>query len=310
MRPTPLALFALAQFALALFTLALAPTGAFAAASEDAYLAARDAAIARIKKLAAKKDAEDVIGKEQEKALADLQNRLQAIVGDLDVTGYPARGKIAIESLSDDEIGFSVLDALRFSQSDDGPEAVVTTDALLAKWLSDRAQWWKKSGTPLPEVEDALKTDDFYTEALGPDAAFSKNADIPIRKPEGASFAAALLGGWAQDIGPNPAQEIIVALRKDGKVYIASETTTRAGKIPACDAIWTEAAGKAEKLAQKYSEGGAKDEKLIEESMALQEKGDADYRACFAERAPKEPFFPELLKEAQAIADRFGGKQR
>ncbi|MCC3244619.1 hypothetical protein LG047_04650 [Methylocystis sp. WRRC1] len=295
MRQTPLALLAL------VLTLA----SAFAATPEEAYLAARDAAIAKIKKLEAKQGAEDAVGKEQQKALADLEKRLQGIIGDLAVKPYPAKGKINIDTLSENEIGFGMLDTLRFSQEDNGAQAIVTTDGLLDHWLRTQSQWWKKTDKSAPDAESALKSDDFYTEAIGSDAAFTKTADIPIMKPEGAVFAVALLGGWAQDIGPNPSQEIIVALRRGGKVYIATEAAKGAEKIPACDAIWKDAESKAEKILQKYNEGGMKDEKLFDESTAAQTKGDDDYRACYAARAPKEAFFAALTREAQEIADRF-----
>jgi len=295
MRQTPLALLALA------LTLA----SAFAATQEETYLAARDAAIAKIKKLEAKQGAEDAVGKEQQKALADLEKRLQGIIGDLEVKPYPAKGKINIDSLSENEIGFGMLDSLRFAQEDNGAQAIVTTDGLLEHWLRAQSQWWKKKEASAPNAETALATDEFFTEAIGADAAFTKTADIPITPPEGATFAVALLGGWAQDIGPNPSQEIIVALRKGGRVYIAIEGAKKAERIPDCDAIWAEAQSKVEKLLKKYNEGGMKDEKVFDESTAAQARGDDDYRACFAAHAPKESFFPALTREAQEIVDRF-----
>ena len=39
-------------------------------------------------------------------------------------------------------------------------------------------------------------------------------------------------------------------------------------------------------------------------AWAPEEKGDADYRACIGREAPKQAFFPALIEEAQAIADR------
>jgi len=302
MKLTPIALFALA------LTFASAPplTGAFAATPEEAYLAARDAAIAKIKKLEAKKGTEDAVEKERQKALADLEKRLREIIGGLPAPAYPAKGKILTDSLSENDIGFGVLDSLRFAKADDGPQAVVTTDGLLDHWLRTQAQWWKKNQKSAPDAETALKTDDFYTEAIGPDAAFAKTADIPITKPEGATFAVALLGGWAQDIGPNPSQDVIVALRKGGKTYIASENAKGVGEIAACGAIWAEAERKANAAFEKGKSGGPDDEKNADTGWAIQSRGDEDYRACFAAHAPKEAFFPALVREAQKIADRFG----
>jgi hypothetical protein len=38
-------------------------------------------------------------------------------------------------------------------------------------------------------------------------------------------------------------------------------------------------------------------------SSKMEDKGDADYRACIGKKAPQEAFFPALIKRAQAIAD-------
>ncbi|MCX7900398.1 MAG: biotin/lipoyl-binding protein, partial [Methylocystis sp.] len=49
---------------------------------------------------------------------------------------------------------------------------------------------------------------------IGVGAAFAKSAGLPITAPAGAAYASARLGGWAQDVGPNSDQEIIVVLQK------------------------------------------------------------------------------------------------
>lgn len=278
---------------------------AVAATPEEGYLAARDAAIAKIKKLEEKKGAETAVGKEQTKALAALDKQLQPIVGGLAIKAYPAKGAISFDTLSKNEVGFGVLDGLRFASADGGPQAVVTTDGLMTKWLSKPAEWWTKTRKTPPSIDEALATDGFYTFAIGPDAAFTKMASLPIKAPDGAAFATATLGGWSQDVGPNPEQEIIVALRKGDKIYIASERAKKYKDIPACEAIWKEAQTKAEATYKKYADGGAKDQKAFDAYNAINDKADKTYRACYAERTPKEAFFPAVVKEAQEIADRF-----
>lgn len=291
----------------ALLTLFFVPSPATAGSPEEDYIAARDAAIASIKKIEAKNPDADV-SKTDRKALADLEKRLQAIIGPLAVKPYPAKGKIAIETLSDNEVGGGGLDALRFGKDGDGPNVYVTTEGLLAKWIAKPADWWTTKGKTPPSTDGALANAEFYTFAIGEDAAFSQMADLPIEKPAGTDAALAKLGGWAQDIGPNPNQSIIVALRKGGKVYIASQAAKKYKGIPACETVWKEAGRKADALFKKYQDSDAKDEKIFNAYTAEQEKGDKDYRACYAGRLPKEAFFPALLKEAQEIADRFGGQ--
>jgi len=295
MKPTLLALPAL-----------LLAFAASAGTPEEDYIAARDAAIAKIKKLEAKNPDADV-SKIDQKALSDLEKRLQAIIGDLTVKPYPAKGKIGFDTLSENEVGGGGVDGLRFIKGDDGPQVYVTTDGLTTKWLA-KEDWWKEKRKAPPEIDEALADEDFITAAVGEDAAFSKTAALPITKPEGATFAYALLGGWAQDIGPNPNQDIVVAIRKDGKIYIAEEQAKRFKPVAACDAVWKDSEKKADAIFKKYQASGAKDEKIFNSYTAEQEKGDRDYRACIGERAPKEAFFPELVKEAQQIADRFGAR--
>ncbi len=291
-----------------LMALTLFAAGAAAATPEEAYIAARDQYVQQIKALEEKKNGEATAEREQKKALADLEKRLQGIIGELNVKGYPAKGKIMAESLSENDIGYGLLDSLRFAETDDGPQVVVSTDGLLAQWLRKQAEWWKKQSKSPPDASNALTSDEFYSEAVGSDAAFTKTADIPIEKPEGAEFAFAMLGGWAQDVGPNPRQEIVVALRKGGKLYLASQRATKIEKVPACEAIWKDAENKANKIFEQGNGGGPDDAKDADVAWAIQTKGDADYRACLAARAPKEAFFTALTREAQAIADRFAGK--
>lgn len=281
-------------------------SAAIAGTPEADYLAARDAAIARIAKIEAKKPGADT-SKIDQQALAGLEGRLKSIIGGLSAGPYPATGKIAIDTLSTNNVGSGGLDALLFATADGGQQAYVTTDGLLARWLSRPEEWWTKTRRTPPPLDEALGDPEFYTYAIGVDAALSKTAGLPVAKPEGADFAAALLGGWAQDIGPNPEQEIIVALRKGGKVYIAKERARDYKPIPACEAVWTDAQRKADQTYKKYTDGGAKDQKVFDAYNAMQTSADRDYRACYAGRIAKEPFFPALAKEAQEIADRFKG---
>lgn len=276
-----------------LLTIVAGLTTARAAPPAAAYFAARDAAVAKIRALEAKKGAEAAAETERVKALADLETRLKALIGAHGVKGFPETGKIAFDSLSENDIGFSAVDGLRFARSDDGPQLVVTTDALLDRWLRTRGDWWKKTAKKAPGLDAAMKADGFYTQAIGVDAAFGKTADIPIEKPAGATAAVAMLGGWAQDVGPNPRQEIIVALRKGGKLYIASSAPATTQPIAACEALWAEGVARARKA---------------DDSLAREDKRDAAYRACFNERAPQEKFFPALIAQAREIARRIAGQ--
>jgi hypothetical protein len=304
MRPAPLALP----------LLFVAFCAVRAATPEEEYISARDDAIAKVKKFEAKNPSADP-GKIENKALAELNGRLQAMIGPLSAKPYPATGKIALETLSENNVGFGALDALRFAedgggaQAADGPQVYVTTDGLFSHWVSKPQEWWTKTRKTPPGFEEALANPEFYTFALGLDAALDKTIDLPIKKPAGVTYAYAALGGWAQDVGPHPEQDIIVALRRDGKVYIAREAAKKFSPIPACEAIWTAAERKVEAAVEESAKASAaKSAQIAKETEAVQQKADKDYHACYAERTPKAAFFPALANEAQAIADRFAGQ--
>ncbi|MGJ0506952.1 MAG: hypothetical protein ACR652_07380 [Methylocystis sp.] len=290
--------------------LLLALTGlpvAAAATPEADYIAARDAAIAKLARIEAKNPGADT-SKLDQQALKGLEGRLASIIGGLSITPYPATGKIAFDTLSKNEVGSGGLDALRFSTADGSQQVTVTTDGLLARWLSKPEDWWRKTSKTPPPIEAALANPEFYTYAVGVDAALTKTVDLTVATPAGAADAHALLGGWAQDVGPNPEQEIVVALRKGGKLFIAQEKARSYRPIPACEAIWTEAQRKADATYKSYADGGARDQKLMAAYDALQGDADKAYRACYAERLPRAEFYPALAKEAQAVADRFRGE--
>src|SRR3954454_21102677 len=103
------------------FLFALVSSVAVAASPEDDYVAARDKAIADIAALNSANAAIETIDAENEKALADLQQRLAGIIGPLAVKDFPPTGTINIESLSDSDIGYGMLDGLRYTKGDDGP---------------------------------------------------------------------------------------------------------------------------------------------------------------------------------------------
>ena len=288
---------------------ALATGTAFAASPEDDYIAARDKAISAIAAMESANEPVETLDAAGTKALADLEKRLSAILGPLAVAGFPATGTINIESLSDSDIGFGMLDGLRYAKGDDGPSLVATTRGLLERWLQSRAAEMDASFRLPAGIDAALKLDAFYTQAINSDAAFTATLDFPLKKPEGADIALARLGGWAQDIGPNPDQQVIVTIVKGNSVMIASAPAAPpVPKIAACDALWASADAAAQKFQEAYQASDLKDQESYDAGNAAWEKGDADYRACMGEHLPGEAVFPALLAQAQELADHMAGK--
>lgn len=286
---------------------ALASSVAFAASPEDDYIAARDKAISAIAALNSANAPVETLDAADAKARSDLEGRLSTLLGPLAVADFPATGTINLESLSDADVGYGMLDGLRYAKSDDSPSIVATTRGLLQRWLQSRAAD-TDAGLRLPTgIDEALKLDAFYTQAINSDAAFSGTLDLPLKKPEGADIAIARLGGWTQDVGPIYEQQVVVTLVKGKSVMIASAPAAPAvPRIAACDALWTAANDAAQKLAAQASEQN--DEKAYDTANAAWEKGDGDYRACMSERLPGDPVFPALLAQAQELADHMAGK--
>ncbi|RWE30028.1 MAG: hypothetical protein EOS78_28895, partial [Mesorhizobium sp.] len=230
---------------------ALASGAAYAASPEDDYIAARDKAISAIAATESANAPVETLDAANEKARADLEQRLSTLLGPFTVKGFPAAGTINIESLSSSDVGFGMLDGLRHG-TEDGPSIVASTRGLVERWLQSRAAE-TDADLKLPTSFDAaLKLDAFYTQAIGSDAAFTGTLDFKLKTPDGADMAIARLGGWAQDVGPNYDQEVVVTLVKGNSVMIAeAPATPPVPKIAACDAVWTAADAAAQKLVKQ-----------------------------------------------------------
>ncbi|QKC99576.1 hypothetical protein [Mesorhizobium sp. NZP2298] len=285
---------------------ALASSAAFAASPEDDYIAARDKAIAEIAAMESTNTAVETLDAANEKARADLETRLTALLGPFTVKDFPAAGTINIESLSSSDVGFGMLDGLRHG-TEDGPSIVASTRGLVERWLKSRAAE-TDADLKLPTSFDAaLKLDAFYTQAIGSDAAFTGTLDFALKRPDGADMAIARLGGWAQDIGPSYDQEVIVTVVKGNSVLIAeAPATPPVPKIAACDAVWTAADAAAQKLAKQATDDS--DENTSDAANAAWTKGDNDFRACMGKNLPADAAFPALLAQAQTLADHMAGK--
>jgi hypothetical protein len=286
--------------AFALAAVLASSIAAHAASPEEAYLGARDRVIAAIKKIENAKDAKasDALF---ENAAKDLEKKLKAVVGPFAAVGFPAEGKLNLDTLSAQDESFGTLDGIVYGDGESSRNVIVTTDGLLDKWLLGHRHWWSKNTLPAT-AEAAVKTEAFYTQAVNTDAAIVHYAEIPIAAPPGAKFAHATLSARTQDLSPDAPDQIFVALEQGGRVFIVNEKLDVAIKpIAACDAVTADYAKKAEAADKAYSDSVNKNSKLADESVNLRNQGDAAFRACFGDKTKAAPEFKAATDQAAAV---------
>jgi hypothetical protein len=112
---------------------------------------------------------------------------------------------------------------LRYAAPSDKGFLIATTETLLRHWLVEHKDWWGADAVNVPQqIDAALASEAFYTQAVQTDAAISRYAELPVTKPAGAKFAHAMLVARSQVLDPRPPDELLVALVKDGRVLLAS----------------------------------------------------------------------------------------
>ncbi len=281
----------------------LLTSAAAATTAEDAYIAARDAAIAKVK---AATDAEpkNPTGGDDDKVIAldnqgkaSLEKRMRAIVGPLAIKGLDGKSAINLDTLSDGDEDFGLLDGMVYGGVDAKTRVIVTTDGLFRHWLNEHKTW---ADNQLPqEPSAAVKVQDFYSQAVLTDAAIVHYADLAITAPPGTAFAYAMLAARTQDDLPAKADEIFVALSQGGRVFVANTKELKAvGPIAACDTIRNDLAKRAADAAN------SNDPAAQDKADALSARSDAEFLKCFAEKAPQQPGFREAAKAAQMLIDR------
>jgi hypothetical protein len=279
---------------------ALILTAAAAATPEESYIAARDTAIAKVR--AAEKaqkpgpaDGDDAqVLALDNRALAELERQMRAIVGPVAIKGFDENSAINLATLIEGDEGFGLLDGMVYGGIDAKTRVIVTTDGLFKRWLNEHKEWWGKDSPAMPqEPNAAVRDDDFYTQAVLTDAAILQFAELPISKPPEAAFAFAMLASRTQSDIPAKADEIFIALAQGGRVFVAYTREFRAvGPIPSCQAIRDDLAKQAAAAADQNR------------SEALSARSDADFLKCFAEKASQQPGFAAAAKAAQALIER------
>ncbi len=148
----------------------------------------------------------------------------------------------------------------------------------------------------------AVKVDAFYTQAVLTDAAIMRFAELPVRKPAGATFAFAMLAARSQSDVPDKADEIFIAMAERGRVFIGyTKEFDAIGPIASCDQTRSDLVKKSVAAAE---EPGLSDAARQKKSQALSGKADTEFLRCFAEKASQQNGFAGAVTAAQALIDR------
>ncbi len=291
--------------ALVLVVCGVAP--APAASPEQDYIAARDAAIAKLKaRVDATNKIDDAVSADNDKALAGLETRLRAIVGPVTIAGFgPAKSNL--ETLLS-EMDFGLLDGLVVASPDDKSRVIVTTVPLFMRWLRGHRHWWGKDSEMPQDIAAAVRTEAFYTQATSQDAAMVEYGAVPVTKPDGATFAFAILGARTQDQSPPAPDQMFVTLVTGGRVFIGNAPL--AAKIepdPACADLRASFEQRAKAAMEAYNASGLKDQKQFDRYTALQKEGDGAERRCFAEKLSPGAR-AQAAKQAQGMIEAMAAK--
>src|SRR5262249_28388961 len=121
----------------AMLVLLAAVADAQAASPTQDYLAVRDAYLAQF--TGSGPGGDEPITAAHDRALGELATRLRGIIGPTPIKGFPAEGKVNLESLAEGDAGFGLLDGLVYAAPDGKTRIVVTTRELRDAWLAGHA---------------------------------------------------------------------------------------------------------------------------------------------------------------------------
>jgi len=286
---------------LALFSCLSAPMTLVAASLEEKYFETRNNFIRQFEKESTPlgsltEQDQHALDEKDKHALAELEKQLKAIVGPVNVEGFPKEGKINLETLQKD-YGFGQVDGLGFSAEQE--HLFVTTDNLLKKYLAGEPNLPK-------DLAELSKTGEFYTLAFTSGEAVTYFAEIPVKSPNGKSYVRAFLGLTAQDIGPFIPKDIFVFVTKGNRILaVQSPAATEITEIPQCRSEWERFARKKSDAYEAYRSSGLTNEKAFDEGVQhIEQQGFEAYQSCYDREAKNQKFFAPLKKQAQSIVDR------
>ena len=276
-------------------SLIAATSTSIVAAPDDAYFATRDKAIARIKTLDG-----DAGSKLESQTLLELEKQLRAMIGPAHFKGLPVEGKITLETISDG-IGLGVLDGLFFENGTQSRRIIVTTEPLTAAWLKAHRNW--DADRPLPEtLQEAIKSEDFYTQAFGSGAAYMLYGAVPVSGRSG--FVHANLFALTQDGSPPKPESVVVVAVKGDRVFVSqTKLIAPVAPIAQCDNLKGTLDSQAHAQLKRYNATGSKNQKMFDDYTRMQGQAETEFKGCFMKNAGAQPWFKAVVAEAQTVAE-------
>lgn len=265
--------------------LAICPPSQAQTPEEQAYLAARVAANAALKKMEEARN--PAVEQEARRLIGELEARLRRIVEPAVPRGFAAPGSYNPALCC--WTGAEALDGLVYPRVGDpsgSDRVVVTTEGLAKLWVAEHKDWWENDPTSPADLRAVMQTEDFYSMAIDADARVVPYLALPVHAPAGVDFAVALLAGMSNAGIFPPPEYIAVSVVQRGGIFVAVvEAATKPAPVAACE--------------------------------ALQENGqsDRDYREvrnasgkCWADSLKDGPVYSAATQQAQALVDGLAGQ--
>lgn len=280
----------------------LASVSAHAASPEQAYIAARDADIAKLDKMPDASTDEAI--KFHQTAEKELTQMLVGIVGPVNVKGFKSVPGLNLGSLLPGDMGFGTLDGLTYPTLDDKGSLLVTTEPLYKLWIAEHRSSWESDtlSAPTDAPEQLLHLRGFYANALTSDAALYKIADLPVTVPPGATATAAFLAARSQDATPDRPGSIIAGLII-GKRLMIAEVQLHASlpAVTACSKIQKAAEPKISAAEAAYSATDRKNAALGLKLRKLEIDTAKAFEACFIDKSKAQKSYQAAITQAQTL---------
>ena len=292
-RPAASPLFLAMAFAMGL-------AGSAGAAPAEDYIAARDKAVAALAAAEKGGATPEDLEKRDAAARKALEQKMSALLGPLQLKGLTASFSPA--TLLDGNIESGGPDGLLFADKDFTTRVLVSPEPVFANWLAAQAKHENAAPALGQGIAAATGSEEFYTLAIGADAAFSRYMDLPVTAAAGETASAAL-GLFSQDISANTLPDAVVVTRvANGRVAVATTNVKLPIKsLPVCDKAWKATTAKAEALRAAAEKSRKQDDPRWEEANKADVDASNAFRACFAKEAQGQPVLAAAVKRAETL---------